>query len=105
SFYSYVDHLHSHSFPTRRSSDLDEQFRNLALGQPPRIFGDDLHHLSRLARDGDLAWPGQGRPAILALRIGLAIFGHLRLGELAEDRKSTRLNSSHGSISDAVFCL
>src|SRR6202051_5239505 len=27
------------------------------------------------------------------------------LGELIEDRKSTRLNSSHMSISYAVFCL
>src|SRR2546422_6101882 len=27
------------------------------------------------------------------------------IGELAEDRKSTRLNSSHGYISYAVFCL
>src|SRR2546429_5473240 len=26
-------------------------------------------------------------------------------GKLAEDRKSTRLNSSHGYISYAVFCL
>src|SRR2546422_6490131 len=32
--------------------------------------------------------------------------GHLRLDELADvDRKSTRLNSSHGYISYAVFCL
>src|SRR5687768_18277613 len=28
-----------------------------------------------------------------------------RRGERAEDRKSTRLNSSHGYISYAVFCL
>src|SRR5438128_6001067 len=28
-----------------------------------------------------------------------------RLSEILEDRKSTRLNSSHGSISYAVFCL
>src|SRR2546429_4563764 len=28
-----------------------------------------------------------------------------RLHELSEDRKSTRLNSSHGYISYAVFCL
>src|SRR5699024_11323233 len=28
-----------------------------------------------------------------------------RIEELAEDRKSTRLNSSHVSISYAVFCL
>src|SRR6266542_6159376 len=30
--------------------------------------------------------------------------GHLGIDEY-EDRKSTRLNSSHGSISYAVFCL
>src|SRR5690625_6993438 len=28
-----------------------------------------------------------------------------RAGRLARDRKSTRLNSSHVAISDAVFCL
>src|SRR2546422_3767741 len=28
-----------------------------------------------------------------------------QLGELTKDRKSTRLNSSHGYISYAVFCL
>src|SRR2546422_2383894 len=39
-------------------------------------------------------------------------FGHLAVGELEHelvgghaDRKSTRLNSSHGYISYAVFCL
>src|SRR2546429_4656038 len=32
----------------------------------------------------------------------LALHG---LGKLLEDRKSTRLNSSHGYISYAVFCL
>src|SRR5689334_25226810 len=29
----------------------------------------------------------------------------VRAGHLGEDRKSTRLNSSHSSISYAVFCL
>src|SRR3712207_8946121 len=29
----------------------------------------------------------------------------INLGESAEDRKSTRLNSSHANISYAVFCL
>src|SRR3712207_8416901 len=28
-----------------------------------------------------------------------------RLGRIAQDRKSTRLNSSHANISYAVFCL
>src|SRR5947209_10804009 len=30
---------------------------------------------------------------------------HRRAGARAEDRKSTRLNSSHANISYAVFCL
>src|SRR5438128_7857297 len=34
-------------------------------------------------------------------RIGALI----KQGEIEQDRKSTRLNSSHGSISYAVFCL
>src|SRR5438128_4716157 len=31
--------------------------------------------------------------------------GHASRGRQVSDRKSTRLNSSHGSISYAVFCL
>src|SRR6267142_7068131 len=38
-----------------------------------------------------------------AVRAGLGILDHVR--ELGLDRKSTRLNSSHMSISYAVFCL
>src|SRR5207245_11152322 len=30
---------------------------------------------------------------------------HASLSSMSQDRKSTRLNSSHGSISYAVFCL
>src|SRR3712207_8266067 len=33
------------------------------------------------------------------------VVGHLISAELDEDRKSTRLNSSHANISYAVFCL
>src|SRR5438876_12326859 len=38
------------------------------------------------------------------IRLAQSMVGHLR-GGLAQDRKSTRLNSSHPSISYAVFCL
>src|SRR5690606_41584510 len=38
---------------------------------------------------------GQGKARLL----------HLRLGGCGQDRKSTRLNSSHVKISYAVFCL
>src|SRR5947209_11702661 len=36
---------------------------------------------------------------------GLPPGGPTRVGRLASDRKSTRLNSSHANISYAVFCL
>src|SRR5947209_8980875 len=46
-----------------------------------------------------------------AIQDGLAHYPHLdsvtphRIGDGHEDRKSTRLNSSHANISYAVFCL
>src|SRR5699024_12176829 len=78
SFFSSAPGRHRalHSFPTRRSSDL------LALTGPAVVAGlryflkNCVPELSR------------------------------RMDEnLARDRKSTRLNSSHVSISYAVFCL
>src|SRR5699024_12856163 len=66
-----------HSFPTRRSSDLGRGSRSRPRGCAP----------SRRR--------GRGRGG----RFGVA--GQPELG----DRKSTRLNSSHVSISYAVFCL
>src|SRR5438309_12119074 len=42
--------------------------------------------------------------ARLCQRAGLSNFGR-QLDNPARDRKSTRLNSSHSSISYAVFCL
>src|SRR5207245_9190757 len=70
-----------HSFPTRRSSDLTSPASDAAgcsRSSSPR---------SRSARRSDTSSVGWScrRPL--------------------QDRKSTRLNSSHGSISYAVFCL
>src|SRR5438309_2230177 len=65
------------SFPTRRSSDLCPSCRPPAPGSPPPAPG---------ARPG-ARWRSSGPPSAL------------------RDRKSTRLNSSHSSISYAVFCL
>src|SRR5205814_7358161 len=85
-------HRDLHSFPTRRSSDL--------VGS-----GSGLH----------LPGAGEGQAAVCLRRKGASralkeggVAGHLlrkleRL--LAQDRKSTRLNSSHLGISYAVFCL
>src|SRR5438876_8779306 len=82
----YRAHPNLHSFPTRRSSDL---FQELATLGPLGTLGYEAHALSvhdaeRFAQAGK-AWR---KP----LRV-------------VQDRKSTRLNSSHPSNSYAVFCL
>src|SRR2546422_6021111 len=53
-----------------------------------------------VALGADDVEPAQGHHP-LVLRLGDAA----RLGQRGRDRKSTRLNSSHGYISYAVFCL
>src|SRR5437868_9259941 len=72
-FSSPGDPRHLHSFPTRRSSDLDPS----------------IHLLLALAHQQ----LGQREAALQSLRRAIEI------------GKSTRLNSSHVSISYAVFCL
>src|SRR5947208_4981237 len=90
----------SHSFPTRRSSDLGcdkNQEVHLGLGQRP-IIGQP------------------SRPARATTRCQVSSH-HIRFSQsscarhvmtslsVEIDRKSTRLNSSHQIISYAVFCL
>src|SRR5207249_11862569 len=100
---SSIPNQHQHSFPTRRSSDLNSA---LASGLATIIE----------RRDGkryrfSLRWKG-----IVAERVremaGPCLASYTcesKLGcalcDQAIDRKSTRLNSSHVSISYAVFCL
>src|SRR5437867_13115324 len=88
SLYSALVHQDLHSFPTRRSSDLEERDGHRAL------------HLRR-AREG-LALGRQKEPGVLGSRqaVSRRVPREIRL-----DRKSTRLNSSHRTISYAVFCL
>src|SRR5207249_10208228 len=96
---------HLHSFPTRRSSDLPVR-RPMKPGQrPPRPHQPNgrctrvtlaCRHLSNSLR------------AVLSRLLTLLqkLIASLALLLLvAGDRKSTRLNSSHVSISYAVFCL
>src|SRR3712207_7313028 len=72
------------------------------------VIGGDVHHS---IRDGqrleDLLLDREQALVLVAPRGGLDEAEHLDLVELMhpEDRKSTRLNSSHANISYAVFCL
>src|SRR5438309_8188255 len=79
---AYGAHPALHSFPTRRSSDLEADVGDdhLAGVEAPRR--DVKPHLRCVHRHRDVARTEGGA-----------------------DRKSTRLNSSHSSISYAVFCL
>src|SRR5438094_4565116 len=77
-FQSYGPHRDLHSFPTRRSSDLAGTGGNFHLVQA----------------DGNL-------PRL----IGPVRESIPQIANRPEDRKSTRLNSSHRTISYAVFCL
>src|SRR5438270_3827253 len=83
-----------HSFPTRRSSDL-YYTRGHHVAAPETIrraaLGDSAAAAELLAAVG--VWEEKGR-----------LVEHV-LGLDGEDRKSTRLNSSHSQISYAVFCL
>src|SRR5207248_11686187 len=102
SFFSYfslhrsLHPLHLHSFPTRRSADLTDlslrhefglskENEKLRLGLEWNVF----NVLNQHAQMGYYVTP-LGGSAIVTPRI---------------DRKSTRLNSSHRTISYAVFCL
>src|SRR5205809_2975230 len=82
-FYSAVTHRDLHSFPTRRSSDLGFSRSNGAT-RTKLATGWRNPSPRRARRRGPS--PGAAR-------------------DFARDRKSTRLNSSHGYISYAVFCL
>src|SRR5699024_12082712 len=85
------NHRDIHSFPTRRSSDLlldqhvTDKTKLLVLNTPSNPTGaimseEDARAVAQYCLDHNIL-------------------------VVAEDRKSTRLNSSHVSISYAVFCL
>src|SRR5699024_12428221 len=92
-----------HTFPTRRSSDLSDLEHEVAqagIGGVGEVApshgvdglaviaqGHDVHGVPDASQDHRGAIGPRGEDACL------------------EDRKSTRLNSSHVSISYAVFCL
>src|SRR5699024_12736905 len=71
-FHSNITYSHRLSFPTRRSSDLDQTVKKAV----------------------ELLESGEAFPK-----------APVSVEPQKEDRKSTRLNSSHVSISYAVFCL
>src|SRR5207245_10298158 len=97
--------LHLPASPTRRSSDL-------SCGLPDHDENQIIPHLHTVDI-GSIGLPAVDAPVtILELRTKsvplpafLSVDGQPDRSDIDRDRKSTRLNSSHGSISYAVFCL
>src|SRR5206468_11964218 len=99
--YCALPPLHLHSFPTRRSSDLNG-CRSFSVAAPTASFFIIMFVLifpvflsgCKIASTLDFFY---------SLRLNLRNNCPAILNE--PDRKSTRLNSSHDQISYAVFCL
>src|SRR5699024_11792588 len=92
------------SFPTRRSSDL-MGYKEIEVGFPA-ASQTDYDFVREIIDEG--AIPDDVRIQVLTqCRQDLMerTFAALEGAPKAVDRKSTRLNSSHVSISYAVFCL
>src|SRR5690242_21935908 len=83
-FTCFAHHRDLHSFPTRRSSDLKDR------------AWKTLHNLIHKDPDYIAIWISD------VLTFSVNVMGS---ENNVVDRKSTRLNSSHMSISYAVFCL
>src|SRR5687768_18041114 len=84
----------THYFPTRRSSDLADRVGGLRRRREATVRAPGGRLGARLGRHRGLG-AAEPLPAQLARQPGAP----------RQDRKSTRLNSSHGYISYAVFCL
>src|SRR5689334_24183253 len=77
-------------------------FRSLTTTSYP-LWTLDQDAVTRLCREAERP----GEPGIVAPtgKPGSVLMFHGNLVHASADRKSTRLNSSHSSISYAVFCL
>src|SRR5690348_18008399 len=91
----YGPHRVLHSFPARRSSDL-LKLRCHAIG----ILRDHVRRLGDVKQRVELETRAR-REVPRSVRRAVEEVQVMR----ARDRKSTRLNSSHPSISYAVFCV
>src|SRR5699024_12582534 len=93
SYNCFFCHCTRPSFPTRRSSDLQKRIPVKPIAS---LFAMGLSLVRRIV---------SRRRLIPCARMGRDFHFHRFHFVSPSDRKSTRLNSSHVSISYAVFCL
>src|SRR5207248_10898694 len=104
-FYKYVHYRDLPSFPTRRSSDLVQMqdVRHLGARRSRRFRSGRELRSTAIECGLDASHGGVDELADLLERVIEDILQKDARALL--DRKSTRLNSSHRTISYAVFCL
>src|SRR5207302_10536039 len=102
--YSQTEHRDLTSFPTRRSSDLGLEYPKF----PRHVMGLGRNRPQGCTPQNIFAATRPKHIGQIGMSVG-KLFDNdaaLRPLDLAfQDRKSTRLNSSHVKISYAVFCL
>src|SRR5204863_9918153 len=101
----YVNTPHLHSFPTRRSSDLDPAYEHhmteaLWVHQWHNVVDENL--LRRMLKSPEANARAAATRVLCYWRDRIPEAISLLKTQAAEDRKSTRLNSSHVEISYAV---
>src|SRR5699024_12798512 len=94
-------HPYPHSFPTRRSSDLNKKVAPSVEFKRTQPSGTRLLSLYLTMR----SVRGLCSNPVPKASQTLLLFFIPQFNYFHRDRKSTRLNSSHVSISYAVFCL
>src|SRR5207249_10353897 len=95
--------LDLHPFPTRRSSDLGVRRVDKKAGRCPAFFCWSSHQHEAHQENHERI--ELIRPKNFGTTLRAAPTRQSRPRRMPSDRKSTRLNSSHVSISYAVFCL
>src|SRR5690606_41364955 len=100
-----LDHRHLHSFPTRRSSDLASKKDGSKTDLASFNLTERQREIIELVKQGK----NNRQIAELLFISENTVKYHLKviynILNISQDRKSTRLNSSHVKISYAVFCL
>src|SRR5690606_40649742 len=99
-FECHADQRSLHSFPTRRSSDLEVETGAGRFHQTAQFVGEFIAAPVQQQRSATHAF-------VVFARRHQTDTGRTAAADLVlqADRKSTRLNSSHVKISYAVFCL
>src|SRR5947209_16769800 len=96
-FKVHATHRDLHSFPTRRSSDLWSHQEAGGEGRKRR------HQRGKRIARGEEGRRDVAR--VISEDEEIVLLEEIAAGDAEQDRKSTRLNSSHANISYAVFCL